>query len=306
MSERTLRVGTRRSKLALVQTGLIVEALRQAGQRVEVVEVTTEGDRNRAPLTRIGGMGVFVNALREVLLAGEIDLAVHSLKDLPTAPASGIALAAVPPRESPCDILIARDGLTLEKLPAGARVGTGSPRRLAQLRGLRPDLTYVEIRGNVDTRIRKVRDGQLDAVVLAKAGLARLGRAEEVTEEFDTDQIVPAPGQGALAVECQTADESVVRVLAGLDDPRTRAAVTAERAVLAALAVGCSAPVGAFAEVTTPDTLRLSAVVAAPSGSPRFRLSTSGPLGRAEELGQELASALLAEGAIRLIEEHVK
>jgi hydroxymethylbilane synthase len=306
MTDRTLRVGTRRSKLALVQTGLMVEALRQAGQRVEVVEVTTEGDRNRAPLTRIGGTGVFVNALREALLDGKIDLAVHSLKDLPTAPADGIALAAVPPREDPHDILIARDGLTLEKLPAGSKVGTGSPRRMAQLRGLRPDLTYVEIRGNVDTRIGKVRDGQLDAVVLAKAGLARLGRAEEVTEEFETDQIVPAPGQGALAVECQTADESLVRVLAGLDDPRTRAAVTAERAVLAALAVGCSAPVGAFAEVTTPDTLRLSAVVAALSGSPSFRLSTSGPLGRATELGQELASALLAEGAIRLIEEHVK
>lgn len=306
MTERTLRVGTRRSKLALVQTGLIVEALRQAGQTVEVVEVTTEGDRNRAPLKVIGGTGVFVSAIREALLAGEIDVAVHSLKDLPTDPAEGITLAAVPPRENPFDVLIARDGLTFEKLPAGSTVGTGAQRRIAQLRRLRPDLTYVEIRGNVDTRIGKVRDGQYDAVVLAMAGLSRLGRADEVTEEFTPDQILPSPGQGALAVECQAADESVVRVLAGLDDPRTRSAVTAERAVLNALAAGCSAPVGAFATVTEPDMLRLSAVVVAVEGSPSFRLSTSGPLDRAEELGQELASALLAEGAIRLIEEHVK
>jgi hydroxymethylbilane synthase len=306
MTERTLRVGTRRSKLALVQTGLMVDALRRAGQSVEVVEVTTEGDRNRAPLKVIGGTGVFVSAIREALLAGEIDVAVHSLKDLPTDPAEGITLAAVPPRENPFDVLIARDGLTFEKLPPGSTVGTGAQRRIAQLRRLRPDLTYVEIRGNVDTRIGKVRDGQYDAVVLAMAGLSRLGRADEVTEEFTPDQILPSPGQGALAVECQAADESVVRVLAGLDDPRTRSAVTAERAVLNALAAGCSAPVGAFATVTEPDTLRLSAVVVAVEGSPSFRLSTSGPLDRAEELGQELASALLAEGAIRLIEEHVK
>lgn len=306
LTERTLRVGTRRSKLALVQTGLIVEALREAGQSVEVVEVTTEGDRNRAPLSRIGGTGVFVSAIREALLAGEIDIAVHSLKDLPTTPVEGIVLAAVPPRENPLDVLVARDGLTLEKLPAGAKVGTGATRRLAQLRMLRPDLTYVEIRGNVDTRIGKLRDGHYDAVVLAMAGLSRLGRADEVTEEFTPDQILPSPGQGALAVECRATDESVVRVLAGLDDPRTRAAVTAERAVLNALAAGCSAPVGAFATVTEPDTLRLSAVVVAVEGSPSFRLSTSGPLDRAEELGRELASALLAEGAIRLIEEHVK
>ncbi|WP_460523572.1 hydroxymethylbilane synthase [Flindersiella endophytica] len=306
MTGRTLRVGTRRSKLALVQTGLMVDALRAAGQSVEVVEVTTEGDRNRAPLSRIGGTGVFVSAIREALLAGEIDVAVHSLKDLPTDPAEGITLAAVPPRENPFDVLIARDGLTLEKLPAGSTVGTGSMRRMAQLRMLRPDLTYVEIRGNVDTRIGKMRDGQYDAVVLAMAGLSRLGRADEVTEEFTPDQILPSPGQGALAVECQTADEKVVRVLAGLDDPRTRAAVTAERAVLNALAAGCSAPVGAFATVTEPDTLRVSAAVVAVEGSPSFRLSTSGPLDRAEELGRELASALLAEGAIRLIEEHVK
>lgn len=321
----TLRLGTRRSRLAVAQTRLVAEALERAGLQVELVEVTTEGDRNRAPLTAIGGTGVFVSALREALLAKEIDAAVHSLKDLPTQPTEGIALAAVPPREDPRDVLIARDGLTLDTLPSGARVGTGSPRRLAQLRALRPDLTYVEIRGNVDTRIGKVRGGELDAVVLAAAGLARLSRRSEVTEEFDPERLVPAPGQGALAVECRATDESVLRALAALDDPRTRAAVTAERAVLAAMAAGCAAPVGALATATPaedreetrargihPDAsreaaeeLRLHAVVAAVEGSPSFRLSTSGPLGEAEELGRRLAAALLAEGAIRLIEEHV-
>ncbi|MEQ7007171.1 hydroxymethylbilane synthase [Actinopolymorpha sp. B17G11] len=305
-----LRIGTRRSALALAQTRTIAAALERTGVAATLVEVTTDGDRDRTSLlSRIGGQGVFVGALRDALLRGEIDVAVHSLKDLPTQSIGEIAMAAVPTREDPRDALVARDGLTLATLPPGARVGTGSPRRLALLRSSgKDDLELVEIRGNVDTRIGKVRSGELDAVVLARAGLTRLGRAHEITETFDPTEFVPAPGQGALAVECRNADEDVVRVLAGLDDPRTRAAVTAERAVLAALGAGCSAPMGAFADTIAGadgDNLSLHAVVAAVDGSATVRLSTSGPREEAEELGRALAAALLTEGANRLIEERV-
>jgi hydroxymethylbilane synthase len=306
----TLRIGTRRSALALVQARTIAAALEQVGVPTSLVELTTDGDRDRrSPLSRIGGQGVFVGAVRDALLSGEVDVAVHSLKDLPTQQIDEIALAAVPTREDPRDALVARDGLTLATLPPGARVGTGSPRRMALLRlHHKSDLELVEIRGNVDTRIGKVRSGELDAVVLARAGLARLGRAGEITETFDPTEFVPAPGQGALAVECRNADEDVVRALAGLDDPRTRAAVTAERAVLAALGAGCSAPMGAFADTIAGvqgDDLSLHAVVAAVDGSTTVRLSTSGPREEAEELGRALAAALLTEGANRLIEERV-
>jgi hydroxymethylbilane synthase len=306
----TLRIGTRRSALALAQARTIAAALERAGVATTLVEVTTDGDRDRrSPLSRIGGQGVFVGSLRDALLRGEIDVAVHSLKDLPTQRIDEITIAAVPTREDPRDALVARDGLTLATLPPGARVGTGSPRRLALLRvHHKSDLELVEIRGNVDTRIGKVRSGELDAVVLARAGLTRLGREREITETFDPTEFVPAPGQGALAVECRNADEDVVRVLAGLDDPCTRAAVTAERAVLAALGAGCSAPMGAFADTVAGvegDDLSLHAVVAAVDGSATVRLSTSGPREEAEELGRALAAALLTEGANRLIEERV-
>ncbi|HZC27039.1 MAG TPA: hydroxymethylbilane synthase [Actinopolymorphaceae bacterium] len=306
----SLRIGTRRSALALAQARAVASALDDAGVATVLIEVTTRGDLDRSsPLSRIGGQGIFVGALRDALLGGDIDVAVHSLKDLPTQSVDGLVVAAVPEREDPRDVLVARDGLTLATLPPGARVGTGAPRRLAQLR-LRgkDDLELVEIRGNVDTRIGKVASGELDAVVLARAGLGRLERLDEITETFDPTEFIPSPGQGALAVECRNADEGVVRALAGLDHPRTRAAVTAERAVLAALGAGCSAPMGAFADVdagTDGSTLSLHAVVAAVDGSASVRLSTSGPLGEAEKLGRDLAAALLAEGASRLIEERV-
>lgn len=307
-----IRIGTRRSALALAQSQLIVDALARLGHEAELVEVTTEGDRNQsAPLTQIGGTGVFVSALRDALLAGEIDLAVHSLKDLPSKGIEPITLAAVPGREDPRDVLVARDGLTLETLPAGARIGTGSPRRAAQLRLLAKEPTHFEvadIRGNVDTRVRKVREGAYDAVVLARAGLARLGRLDEVTETFDPAALVPAPGQGALAIECRTGDERMLAAVAPLEDRDTRAAVTAERALLAELEAGCAAPVGAFAQVLPGSDnaqLSLHAIAVAPDGSASVRMSMSGSFGEAFELGRQVAAKLLADGAGRLIEERV-
>ncbi|HSU01133.1 MAG TPA: hydroxymethylbilane synthase, partial [Nocardioides sp.] len=212
-----LRLGTRASALATTQSGLVADMIRERlGRDVELVEVSTEGDRSAAPLATMGGTGVFVSALRDALLAGTVDVAVHSLKDLPTTPADGIALAAIPQREDPRDVVVARDGLTLGELPVGSRLGTGSPRRVSQLAALGMGLDLQGIRGNVDTRIRKVREGEVDAVVLARAGLARLGRLDEVTEVLDPIQMLPAPGQGALAVECRAGDADLVEALAAL------------------------------------------------------------------------------------------
>ncbi len=304
----TIRLGTRASALARTQSEQVARRLRTAlGEAVELVDVSTEGDVSRAPLATIGGTGVFVGALREALLRGDVDVAVHSLKDLPTAPPEHIALAAVPVREDARDAVVARDGLTLGELPAGARVGTGSPRRAAQLHALGLGFDVVPIRGNVDTRIRKVSDGDVDAVVLARAGIARLGRMDEVTEVLDPLQMLPAPGQGALAVECRAEDtELVSRVAAALDDPRTRAAVTAERAVLATLEAGCSAPVGAMAEIAEGDDgdeLWLRAVALSADGAVAVRRSAAGSPGDAEKVGRALAEEMLDDGASALIEE---
>jgi hydroxymethylbilane synthase len=303
-----LRVGTRASLLARTQSELVATQLRQALDRdVELVDVTTEGDVSRAPLASFGGVGVFVGALRDALLRGDVDVAVHSLKDLPTTPHEQIELAAVPVREDPRDVVVARDGLTLGELPAGSRIGTGSPRRAAQLRALGLGFDVVAIRGNVDTRIRKVVSGEVDAVVLARAGIARLGRMDEVTEVLDPLQMLPAPGQGALAVECRADDrELVAQVAEALDDPRTRAAVAAERAVLAALEAGCSAPVGAMAEIAEGedgDELWLRAVALSSDGAVAVRRSATGSPSHAEKVGRGLAEEMLEEGASTLIEE---
>lgn len=298
-----LRLGTRRSRLATTQSGHVAEMLRAAGHEVEIVEIVTEGDTNRASLSTIGGTGVFASALREALRADEVDLAVHSLKDLPTTPEPGLVVAAVPPREDPRDALVARDGLTLGELPPGSRVGTGSPRRRSQLAALGLGLELVDIRGNVGTRLDMV-GRELDAVVLAIAGLNRLGLADRVTELLDPLQLLPAPGQGALAVECREDDEAVLAVLTALDDPETRAAVTAERAVLATLEAGCSAPVGSLAEVVEDvdgPVLSLRAVVADLDGSGEIRRSATGPLTEAGSLGDRLAQTLLEDGAKDLV-----
>lgn len=304
-----LKLGTRRSALALAQSGLVAAAVTETtGRPVELVEITTYGDVSTESLKRIGGTGVFVNALRDALLAGEVDFAVHSLKDLPTAAQPELALAAVPEREDVRDVLVARDRLKFADLPPGARVGTGATRRAALLRLLRADLDIVPIRGNVDTRIGLVTSGMLDAVVLAYAGLSRLGRIAEATDYFDPGAILPSPGQGALAVECRAADRELVAELAALNHGPTRAAVLAERAMLAALEAGCSAPVGGYA-VASGRELQLTGTVAeaeyeaaAPGAVPRsIRMSATGTVDEAERLGRELAARMLENGAAGLM-----
>lgn len=300
-----LRLGTRRSALATTQSTWVADRLRALGHDVELVEVSTEGDRDRTtPLAQLGGTGVFVSALREALAQGRVDLAVHSLKDLPTAPDTRTVLAAVPAREDVRDALVARDGLTLAQLPPGATVGTGSPRRRAQIAALGLGLEIADLRGNVDTRLAHVHDGRLDAVVLAAAGLRRLGRAAEVTEWLDPIQVLPAPGQGALAVEVRAGDARTHAAVAALEDPDTRACVTAERTLLGELEAGCAAPVGALAEVVEgmhgPE-LSLRAVVAAPDGSADLRRSLTGAPEDAAGLGRRLARLLLEDGAADLM-----
>jgi hydroxymethylbilane synthase len=311
---RTIRIGTRGSALALAQTGTVADQLTDAGAKVEIVTVETPGDRSSAPIPEIG-IGVFTSALRDALADGTVDVAVHSYKDLPTKPDPRLSLAAVPQRADPRDALVARDGLTLGELPPGSRVGTGSPRRASQLAALGLGLTIVPIRGNVDTRIRKVADGELDAVVLARAGLARLGRLGEVTEVLDPIQVLPAPAQGALAVECRVDDVDTEHLLQStVDDEATRVAVAAERAMLAKLEAGCSAPVGALADVVEDldaddqvvYRLSLRGVAAVNwtvdgglegSAVELVRASATGDLSAGEQLGRALAAELLELGA---------
>ncbi|HEY2795020.1 MAG TPA: hydroxymethylbilane synthase [Micromonosporaceae bacterium] len=321
----TLRLGTRGSALAMAQSGHVADAVRTAtGLDVELVQIVTSGDRSSAPVAGLG-VGVFVSALRDALSAKEIDFAVHSFKDLPTAAADGLSIAAVPFREDPRDALIARDGLTLTGLPAGARIGTGAVRRIAAIRSLGLPVEIVPIRGNVDTRLRKVTDGELDAVILARAGLARLGRADEITEILDPELVLPAPAQGALAVECRTDDADLVAALSLLDDPHSRAAVIAERALLAALEAGCSAPVAGLAEVNTTTMsligateldsggnavgesgleINLRGAVYSPDGRLALRMARTGTLTDAETIGRLLAADLLAAGADNVLGVH--
>lgn len=297
-----LRLATRGSKLAWGQSGQIADALRALGHEVELVKITTHGDVTTAPLASLGGAGVFVGAVRAAVLSGECDFAVHSFKDLPTAPAEGLALAAVPLREDPADVLCTADGRGLADLQPGARIGTGSPRRAAQLLAARPDLETVEIRGNVETRLARAGT-DLDAVILAAAGLTRIGLADRISERFDPNTFLPAPSQGALAVECRSDAQLVLAALAALDDPDTRLAAIAERSVLAGLQAGCAAPVGAFAELIE-DRLILTANVIAVDGAVQLRehgeLVDPDP-DAAHQLGATMAGRLLAAGAGEIV-----
>nr|WP_313886903.1 hydroxymethylbilane synthase [Saccharomonospora amisosensis] len=308
VADSTIRIGTRGSKLALAQTGTIAKRLEEAGHDVEIVTVSTPGDRSSAPIAEIG-VGVFTSALRDALLNKQVDVAVHSYKDLPTAAEPDLSLAAVPPREDPRDALVARDGLTLGELPPGSVVGTGSPRRMAQLRALGLGLEVVPIRGNIDTRVGKVTSGELDAVVLARAGLARVGRLDVVTETLDPIQVLPAPAQGALAVETRVDDVDTEHLIHSLvDDEPTRASAAAERAMLAALEAGCSAPVGALAEVVEDldgegaviERLSLRGIAAVDVDGDAVRILRASAIAEkheAEQLGRALAAELLDLGA---------
>jgi len=299
-----IRIGTRGSLLATTQAGTIRDQLIELGHRAELVIIATDGDRSAQPVAEIG-VGVFTAALREAIAAGLVDMAVHSYKDLPTAPDERFVIAAVPRRGDPRDALVARDGLVLGELPAGSVIGTSSVRRAAQLRALGLGLEIRPLRGNLDTRLNRVGNGDLDAVVVARAGLARLGRLGDVTETLEPVQMLPAPAQGALAVECRAGDTGLVALLAGFDDPDSRTAVTAERTLLAKLEAGCSAPVGAIAEVVESidedghvfEELSLRACVAAVDGSDVIRASGIGNPGRPAELGLSVAAELFELGA---------
>jgi hydroxymethylbilane synthase len=306
-----IRIGTRGSLLAKTQASAIKDALVAKGHDAELVIIVTDGDvRADDPIAAIG-IGVFTAALREAVHDGRCDVAVHSYKDLPTATDPRFTIAAIPRREDARDALVARDGLVLGELPAGSVIGTSSPRRTAQLRALGLGLEIRPLRGNLDTRLNRVSNGDLDGVVVARAGLARIGRLGDVTETLEPVQMLPAPAQGALAVECRAGDTGLVALLAELDDADTRVAVTAERVLLAELEAGCSAPVGAIAEVVESidedgrvfEEVSLRGCVAALDGSDVIRASGVGTPERARELGLSVAAELFELGARDLLAE---
>jgi hydroxymethylbilane synthase len=307
---RVIRIGTRGSLLATTQAGTIRDGLIARGHAAELVIISTDGDRSAAPIAEIG-VGVFTAALREAIADGRVDMAVHSYKDLPTAEDPRFVIAAIPPRADARDALVARDGMVLGELPAGSVIGTSSVRRASQLRALGLGLEIRPLRGNLDTRLNRVSSGDLDGIVVARAGLARIGRLGDITETLEPVQMLPAPAQGALAVECRTGDTWLAELLAEFDDADSREAVTAERALLAELEAGCSAPVGAIAEVVESidedgrlfEELSLRGCVAAVDGSDVIRASGIGTPGKARELGLSVAGELFELGARELISD---
>lgn len=308
--QRPLRLGTRGSPLALAQAGQIARQLgERCGRPAVLVTVTTPGDESAAPVERLGTTGVFTTTLREALLRGEVDLVVHSCKDLPTATVPGVQVAAFPAREDPRDALVWPGGTSLDALPYGARIGTGSPRRAALLRATGRHLQVVPMRGNVGTRLRKLADGQVDALVLAVAGLSRLGLLDATVTPLPPSLLTPAPAQGVLAVECRANDPDTAAHLTTLDHAPTRTTTMAERGFLAALDVGCGAPVGALAELTAgaggaggESVVRLSGLIAAPDGSSMIRAEATGVAGDGDTLGRRLAHMLLQDGGAALLD----
>jgi hydroxymethylbilane synthase len=298
----SLRIGTRASPLALWQAQWVADQLRSAGAEVELVHITTQGDvQQRGPIEQLG-MGVFTKEIQHALLDERVDLAVHSLKDLPTEPVAGLCLAAVPRRGPVGDVLVSRAGLNFAELPQGAVVGTGSSRRRSQLLHARPNLRIEGIRGNVDTRLRKLQDGQFDAIVLAEAGLERLNLAGHITQILPKSIMLPAVGQGALGLETRERDTATRQIIALVDDPATHQGVLAERALLAALRGGCLAPVGAWGRIEADGQLHLAAVVLSGDGHSRLHVELSAPPADAVELGRRAAEELLAQGAAELIQ----
>ncbi len=303
MSVAPLRIGTRGSELALWQARHVAARLAVLGVATELVVVKTAGDRiTELPLSQVPGKAFFTKELEEALLAGEVDLAVHSLKDVATALPAGLALGAVLEREDPRDALVARDAASLAALPAGARVGTSSLRRRAMLARARPDLALAELRGNVPTRLARLAEGRYDALLLAAAGLVRLGLAAEITERLPLDPFLPAVAQGAMAIELRADDAATRAAVAPLDHPPTRAATAAERALLARLEGGCSVPVGAHARLAG-DRLELAASVVSLDGRRAAMARRAGAAGDPEALGRALAEELLARGAQEILDE---
>lgn len=296
----TIRIGTRSSKLAMWQAEWVASQLQQKGNDVELIQVSTKGDISTASLSQVGGQGLFTKEIQNELLERNVDVAVHSLKDLPTLEIDGLTLAAVPVRETTLDCLISNNNHRFEQLPAGSTVGTGSSRRGAQLLAWRPDIEIADIRGNVDSRLRKLEEGHFDAIVLAAAGLARLKLYGRVTQELPQDRMLPAIGQGALGLECRSNDKETLAALSALNDDISFASVTAERQLLATLLAGCLAPVAALARVQG-DQLHLQARVLANDGSKSIDGEQYGSVGKAREIGEQLAIELLAEGADKLI-----
>jgi hydroxymethylbilane synthase len=296
-----IRIGTRGSQLALWQANWVADQLRQRGATVDIIEISTAGDRDqRDPILEMNQQGVFTKEIQAAVLTGAADIAVHSLKDLPTETVEGLILCAVPPREVCFDVLITTKAKSLMDLPPNARVGTGSLRRQAQLRHLRSDLEILGIRGNVDTRLRKLRDGEFDAIVLAAAGVKRLNLDQQVVEELAPPRMLPAPGQGALGIECHRAAHDIIEFVSQLDDANSRDATNAERSMLALLHAGCSAPVGAWGRIENGELL-LDGVVATLDGRQVLRASASGSSMNASELGKSVAQSLLEQGAGRII-----
>jgi hydroxymethylbilane synthase len=288
--------------LARWQANWVAEQLRDGHAEVELVPIATAGDRDQSgPIGAIGTAGVFTKELQRALLDGRIDLAVHSLKDLPTESVEALSLASVPPRDSAGDALLSRDRLKLAELPPGAKIGTGSLRRQSQLLHARPDFQVSAIRGNVETRVAKLHDGQFDAIVLAEAGLNRLGMRDQIVEILPKSLMLPAVGQGALGLEVRAADDATRSAIAALDDLETHAAVLAERSLLAALCGGCLAPVGAWGRLENGGPLRLTAVVLSHDGQKRLAAEAAGSIGEAVEIGRRVAAELLAQGAASLI-----
>jgi hydroxymethylbilane synthase len=294
-----IRIGSRGSQLALWQANHIADLLREQGHEVAIATITTTGDRLQGvPFARVGSKGMFTKEIEEALLAGTIDLAVHSLKDLPTELDARFVIAAVTERVDPRDVFVSTKFTGMDELPAGARVGTSSLRRQSQLRARWPGVEYVDFRGNVDTRLRKLSEGQVEAAVLAAAGLDRLECTEWVRERFSEDVLCPAPGQGALAIECRVADDRTRAVLATLDHAESRFAVTAERVALAALGGGCQVPIGAYCR-RDGDAYRISGCVSSPDGATVLRAEERGA--DAQEMGAALADSLLRQGALQLL-----
>jgi hydroxymethylbilane synthase len=301
-----IRIGTRGSQLAMWQAHWVAEQLRQRGATVEIIEISTAGDRDqRDPILEMNQQGVFTKEIQAAVLNGDADIAVHSLKDLPTETVEGLVLCAVPPREVCFDVLITTRAKSLMDLPPNSRVGTGSLRRQAQLRHLRSDLEIVGIRGNVDTRLRKLRDGEYDAIVLAAAGVKRLNLEQHVVEELAPPRMLPAPGQGALGIECHRETHDIIEFVGQLDDENSRTATNAERSMLALLHAGCSAPVGAWGRVEHGG-LALDGVVITLDGQRVLRASATDSVQNAVQLGQRVAEDLLKQGAQEIIQLCVK